>query len=146
MNKEKGFTLIELLVVIAIIGILASLVLVALGNARNKANDARIKSNISQLRSLAETIYDNNGSSYLTVEPCFVTAQTPGNCKGTEDSITPLLSDTTSAGGAITAESTASAYCVQSVMKSTTDRFCADSTGIAKIVTAACVAATGLCP
>lgn len=61
----KGFTLIELLVVIAIIGILSSIVLVSLNSARSKGSDARIQTELNQIRSQMETDY--TGSAYLGV-------------------------------------------------------------------------------
>lgn len=60
---RKGFTLIELLVVIAIIGFLASIVLVSMGNSRQKARDARRYQDLRQLQ-LAVELYANNTGSY----------------------------------------------------------------------------------
>ncbi len=57
---QKGFTLIELLVVIAIIGILATIVLVSLNTARQKARDTRRISDLRQVALGLEMYYDDN--------------------------------------------------------------------------------------
>ena len=64
----KGFTLIELLVVIAIIGILAAIVLVSLGNARQKGADAGIYGNLDSIRTQAEVYAGNNSNLYAPAD------------------------------------------------------------------------------
>ncbi len=64
-KNQKGFTLIELLVVIAIIGLLASVVLLALNSARAKSRDAKRISDVQQMVSAFELFY-NDASSYPT--------------------------------------------------------------------------------
>ncbi len=59
-KKKKGFTLIELLVVISIIGLLATVVIVAIfGPARAKGRDARRMADIHQINLAMEMCYDD---------------------------------------------------------------------------------------
>ena len=60
-NFNKGFTLIELLVVIAIIGVLSSIVLSSLNEARARGADTSIKNNLSNARAQAELYSETNG-------------------------------------------------------------------------------------
>ncbi len=67
-NSSKGFTLVELLVVIAIIGVLATLILLQLGAARQKARDAKRVADINQVRSAVELYFDDNSGHYPNVQ------------------------------------------------------------------------------
>jgi prepilin-type N-terminal cleavage/methylation domain-containing protein len=65
--RKKGFTLIELLVVIAIIGLLATMAVVALGNSRSRARDARRLSDIRQMQTALQLYYHEQGGYPTTI-------------------------------------------------------------------------------
>jgi len=94
-KNNKGFTLIELLVVIAIIGLLATLSVVALNNARQKSRDAKRVSDIKQIQTALELYFaDNNSYPYAAA------AVDMGTGSGL------ILCDTTTAGVGFQASTT----------------------------------------
>ena len=76
--RRNGFTLVELLVVIAIIAILASLLLPALGRAKEKGKAARCSSNLHQ-HGLAFAMYTGDNEEYY---PAYSQWGTLGGKKG----------------------------------------------------------------
>lgn len=61
LKEQKGFTLIELLVVVAIIGVLSSVVLASLSDARAQARDARREADMRQIQTALELYYNDKG-------------------------------------------------------------------------------------
>ena len=127
VRRNEGFTLIELLVVIAIIGLLASIVLVSLGGARNRAKDARVIAEMSQIRATAEMIYSSDGDF--------------DNVVCTQADMKPLCDDIAvqTGGTALTIGKPATPalkYCAYVKLLSLKDTvanyYCVDSTGMAK--------------
>lgn len=59
-QTKPGFTLIELLIVIAIIGLLATLAIVSLTSAQQKARDAKRIADVKQLQNAVELYYSEN--------------------------------------------------------------------------------------
>jgi len=139
VRRNEGFTLIELLVVIAIIGLLASIVLVSLGGARNRAKDARVIAEMSQIRATAEMIYSSDGDY--------------DNVVCTQADMAPLCDDIKAQTGgtlptiARNPATSALKYCAYVKLIALKDTlanyYCVDSTGVAKETT---TNPSGTCP
>lgn len=61
-GRQDGFTLIELLIVIVILGVLAGIVVFAVGNARGDSVTASCKADIKTVNTAAEAFKAKNGS------------------------------------------------------------------------------------
>lgn len=74
MFIANKFTLIELLVVISIIAILASMLLPAMSNAREKAKEAGCKNNLKQIGP-AISMYLNDNRDWFPQKPTVAVAR-----------------------------------------------------------------------
>jgi prepilin-type N-terminal cleavage/methylation domain-containing protein len=80
-QNKKGFTLIELLVVIAIIGLLSTMSVLALNQARARARDAKRISDVKQIQTALELYYNEEGQYPVAtlVDPGDAITSTAGN-------------------------------------------------------------------
>ncbi|WKZ24467.1 MAG: FISUMP domain-containing protein [Patescibacteria group bacterium] len=69
LGRGAAFTLIELLVVIAIIGVLSTLVIVALGNSRASARDAKRLNDLKAMANALELYYADNNQYPASITP-----------------------------------------------------------------------------
>lgn len=124
LKNLKGFTLIELLVVIAIIGVLASIVLVSMGGARQSARNAVRKADMRQLISAQELYYGNCDKYYaLATYPTSVVSG--AECTGGTSGVTYMASTpkdpSTGAGyGVLSNAADSTKFCYYATLEGTT--------------------------
>lgn len=82
LRIKRGFTLIELLVVIAIIGILASIVIISMNDARQSARDVKRVGDLNGARLSLELYFDDNGA--------YPRAAIAGTCENASAAFTTL--------------------------------------------------------
>jgi prepilin-type N-terminal cleavage/methylation domain-containing protein len=96
-SNDEGFTLIELLIVIVILGILATVVVFAVGGITNRGKDSACKADKKTLEVAVEAYNAQYGvypSSAATLTPAFIRELSSLYSVGTGGSISPTTSGT----------------------------------------------------
>jgi len=135
-KKRKGFTLIELLVVIAIIGILATIVVVNVNSARNKAKDTTIIGSLDSLRNAGELSYstDLNYNAVCLEVGTAVAGNSVLNTTAGSDYVrinTSVKAQNGNVDVVCNESANSAAYAAWTVL-STGAWYCVDSTGVSK--------------
>jgi type IV pilus assembly protein PilA len=127
-RDEKGFTLIELLVVILIIGILAAIAIPSFLGQRDKANDAKSKSEVRTAQTAMETYYTDS-QTYVGADLAALQAIEPS--LGTDANTTVTVGTVAANSYAVTATSakTSVAFTITRNANGTVTRSCTPSKG-----------------
>ena len=112
----KGFTLIELLVVIVILGVLAAVVIFAVGSVRDRAETNACKTDTKTLKTAivawnTEYLSGDNATYYNTAYPPSETALTNSNTKLLQDEST--LHDLSGGGATVPSIDKATGKCTK---------------------------------
>ena len=157
INFKKGFTLLELLVVVAIIGLLSTVVMVALNSARNKGGDAGVQSNLRNAIAQGEIFYGTNTASPNTYSSFCQVGPTVGSANTIGPQMTAAIKDAglasyginnspASSGITATCNDSASAWAAEVPLAGSTivspQMWCVDSVGKSKQETVSIGAAT----
>ena len=80
-KNESGFTLIELLIVIVILGVLAGIVVFAVGAITDTRQDSACKADVKNVEVASEAYYAKTGAYAATMAALLVTERQRASCK-----------------------------------------------------------------
>lgn len=77
-NKKRGFTLVELLVVVAILGILATIMIINVSGARDKAKVAKAKDDLEGIFKAVQMLAYDTGQypAHISASECYKDPET----------------------------------------------------------------------